>query len=152
MNLIGLKVDRRNFLVRAGTALLAAVLGAPAGAFARGAGRPVAVSGQIGTVFPSLRLAARLGSSARRHEIVGDGKTGGVIDVAIFPPGAADGGPGLMTDGDVAHVQRALANILADEFGYRATAIEADPGPAFWYPFAARRAVCCRLRVTPVRV
>ena len=149
MNLIGLTVNRRNFLVRAGGALLAAVLGAPARARARRAGRPVMVSGQIGTVFPSLKLAARLSKSSRPYEIIDNGAPGGVIDVAIFPAGRPDDGQGLLKDGDVAHIKRAVADILADEFGYRATAVAADPGPAFWYPFTGRRAVCCRLTVTP---
>ncbi len=150
MILTGLRVNRRNFLVRAGSALLAAVIGKPAGALTGRAGRPVSVSAQIGTLFPPIKLAARLRTSAQPYEIIDNGGPDGVIDVAIFPSGGPVGGQGLMKDRDVAHIQRAVADILSDEFGYRATTIEADPGPAFWYPFVGRRAVCCRLRVTPV--
>ncbi len=142
----GPRVNRRNLLVRAGAAFVAMVIGAPASAGP--ARRRVTVSGQFGTVFPPLELAVRLNKSSRRYEIISDDDHG-AIDVAIFPAGARDSERGLMTDEDIARAHETVAAILADEFGYRASLIEADPGPAFWYPFAGRRAVCCRLTVTP---
>ena len=148
-------VRRRDFLLGTGAVLILGKSGRAAWAKAGTKPMRVRVDARIGTPFPSLGLARKLAASTHGYEILrlteGGGGRGGatVIELAIFPDDNGAGDSGLLTAADLSELKTRIAAILADEYGYLAESVSHKAGPGFWYPFIDRRAVCCRLVITP---
>ncbi len=122
--------------------------------------RPIIITVQIGSLFPSLRLIRKLLAAeepdqepyvlSHTERPMKSGTTiAQMIDFAfVFPTSTRMRNLYQLRGHEHQFALQEIPRLLEREFGYHVVKMDLASDPSFWYPYLPGRVLCCRLRTT----